>query len=51
MASTHKGKKEKYLKKSSGYIFNVKEELRKIFKTLVTPDMNMDLIYSIKNLV
>ena len=51
MARTHKGKKDEYLKKSSGYIMDVIEELRKISKVLVTPDMNMGLIESIQNLV
>ena len=51
MARTGKHNTEMCLTKSSGYIMNVIEEIRKISKTLATPDMVLGLIDSIKILI
>ena len=52
MAKTNKKNREMCLNKSSGYILNVIEEIRRISKTLAPPRIQfMGLIDSIKNLL
>jgi PAS domain S-box-containing protein len=51
MAKTDDENREMCLEKSSGYILNVIEEIRRISKTLSTPGMNMGLFDSIKILL
>ena len=51
MAKTDEENREMCLEKSSGFIVNVIEEIRKISKTLSTPGMNMGLFDSIKILI
>jgi len=50
MAKTDDENREMCLEKSSGFIVNVIEEIRRISKTLLTPGMVMGLFDSIKNL-
>ena len=51
MARKHEGNRDLYLRKSSGYIVTVIEEIRKIAKTLSTPGIFIGLVDSIKNLI
>jgi PAS domain S-box-containing protein len=51
MAKTDEENREMCLDKSSGFIMNVIEEIRRISKTLSTPGMNMGLFDSIKILL
>jgi PAS domain S-box-containing protein len=51
MAKTDDENREMCLEKSSGFIVNVIEEIRRISKTLSTPGMNMGLFDSIKILL
>jgi PAS domain S-box-containing protein len=51
MAKTDEENREMCLEKSSGFIVNVIEEIRRISKTLSTPGMNMGLFDSIKILL
>jgi PAS domain S-box-containing protein len=51
MAKTDEENREMCLEKSSGFILNVIEEIRRISKTLSTPAMNMGLFDSIKILL
>jgi PAS domain S-box-containing protein len=51
MAKTDEENREMCLEKSSGFIVNVIEEIRKISKTLSTPGMHMGLFDSIKILL
>jgi PAS domain S-box-containing protein len=52
MAKTDEENREKYLEKSSGYIVDVIEEIRKISKTLIPPGMHiLGLFDSIKILL
>ena len=51
MAKRDEENREMCLEKSSGFIVNVIEEIRRISKTLSTPGMNMGLLDSIKTLL
>lgn len=51
MAKTDEENREMCLEKSSGFIVNVIEEIRRISKTLSTPGMVIGLFDSIKNLL
>jgi PAS domain S-box-containing protein len=51
MAKTDEENREMCLNKSSGFIVNVIEEIRRISKTLSTPGMNMGLFDSIRMLL
>jgi PAS domain S-box-containing protein len=51
MAKTDEENREMCLHKSSGFIVNVIEEIRRISKTLSTPGMNMGLFDSIRMLL
>jgi PAS domain S-box-containing protein len=51
MAKTDEENREMCLEKSSGFIVDVIEEIRRISKTLSTPGMNMGLFDSIKILI
>ncbi len=51
LAKTEDENKDLFLEKSSSYISIVIEEIRKISKTLIIPDKDLDLVDSIKNLL